>query len=155
MNWLEEVDQKSEGLTRPVTTNGASGPAAPDEQPTAVFPATATTPPTSPGGPVDLATRRDELARRVAELQWDLGGLVYEMAIRDHVRVDVLVRRAAVLQEVDAELAEVDRILRHEESGTAGSCATCGSLHSRGAAYCWQCGTPLVAQIPTEAIGGA
>ena len=32
----------------------------------------------------DLRSRRDELAERVAELTWDLGGLTYEMAIRDH-----------------------------------------------------------------------
>ncbi len=150
MNWLEEVDQQSGGLTRPVAANGANDPAALGDQPTAVFPAA----PAGSAEPVDLASRREELARRVAELQWDLGGLVYEMAIRDHVRVDVLVRRAAILQEVDAELAEVDRILLHEESGTAGSCLSCGSLHSRGAAYCWQCGQPLVAQLPTDAIAG-
>ena len=54
---------------------------------------------------------------RVAELQWDLGGLVYEMAIRNHIQVDVLVQRAAVLQEADAELSEVERILRTEETG--------------------------------------
>jgi hypothetical protein len=33
------------------------------------------------------------------------------MAIRDHFRLDVLVRRAAKLQERDAELAEVERLL--------------------------------------------
>ena len=59
---------------------------------------------------VDLATRRDELMARYAELQCDLGGLVYEMAIRDHIRVDVLVRRAAVRQDVDAELGEIERV---------------------------------------------
>ncbi len=146
MNWLEEIPREG-GLTRPTPLNGTADPA-PDDQPTAVMPAAAGS------GPVDLTERRQELAQRVAELQWDLGGLVYEMAIRDHVRVDVLVRRAAVLQEVDAELAEVDRILKHEQTGTAGSCGTCGSLHSRGAAYCWQCGQPLVAQVPTDVIAG-
>ncbi len=45
------------------------------------------------------------------------------MAIRDHFRLDVLVRRAAVLQERDAELAEVERLLRMEEDGSAGNCA--------------------------------
>ena len=34
------------------------------------------------------------------------------MAIRDHFRLDVLVRRAAALQERDAELAEVERFWR-------------------------------------------
>ena len=31
---------------------------------------------------VDLMRRRDQLVARVAELQWDLGGLAYEMAVR-------------------------------------------------------------------------
>ena len=29
---------------------------------------------------LDLRRRREQLAARMAELQWDLGGLVYEMA---------------------------------------------------------------------------
>src|SRR5271154_7356831 len=81
---------------------------------------------------VDLAQRRDELSARFAELQCDLGGLTYEMAIRNHIRVEVLVRKAAVLQDVDAELGEVERILRMEETGAAGSCASCGAPHSGG-----------------------
>ena len=101
---------------------------------------------------VDLERRRDQLRARVAELQWDLGGLVYEMAIRDHIKVDVLVRRAAVLQEADAELNEVERILRTEQTGAAGSCSTCGAPHSTGATYCWQCGMPLLQQVPSESI---
>ena len=59
----------------------------------------------------ELERRREELAAQVAELHWDLGGLAYEMAIRDHFRNDVLLRRAALLQERDAELAEVERKL--------------------------------------------
>jgi hypothetical protein len=103
---------------------------------------------------VDLARRRDELTARLAELQWDLGGLVYEMATRNHIRVDVLVRRAAVLQEVDGELGEVERILRMDETGAAGQCASCNAPHSSGAAYCWQCGQPLLEHVPSHAIGG-
>jgi hypothetical protein len=102
---------------------------------------------------VDLARRRDELTARLAELQWDLGGLVYEMAIRNHIHVDLLVRRAAALQEVDGELAEVERILRMEETGAAGQCASCEAPHSSGAAYCWQCGQPLLEHVPSHAIG--
>jgi len=102
----------------------------------------------------DLKRRRDQLTARVAELQWDLGGLVYEMAVRDQIRVGVIVKRAAALQEVDAELAEVERILRLEETGTAGVCASCGSPHSTGASYCWQCGQPLLAQVAPETIAG-
>jgi hypothetical protein len=104
-------------------------------------------------GVVDLKRRRDQLNARVAELQWDLGGLVYEMAIRDRIRLDVLVRRAAVLQNADAELGEVERILRLEQSSTAGECGSCGAPHSSGAAYCWQCGQPLLQEVPHDAIG--
>ncbi|MFI5004061.1 MAG: alkaline phosphatase family protein [Solirubrobacterales bacterium] len=68
----------------------------------------------------DLRRRRDELAAQVTELHWDLGGLAYEMAIRDHFRLDVLLRRAALLQERDADLAEVEQRLRVEESAAAG-----------------------------------
>lgn len=103
-------------------------------------------------GGSELRRRRDELAAAVAELHWDLGGLTYEMAIRDHFRVDVLVRRAALLQERDAELAEVERLLRLEESGAAGACPTCGAPHSRGALFCWQCGAPLMASAPSSAV---
>jgi hypothetical protein len=108
--------------------------------------------PVSDGDLIDLRRRYDELAGRVAELQWDLGGLVYEMAIRDSIRVDVLVRRAAALQSVDAELSEVERILRLEQTGTAGECASCGAPHSTGATYCWQCGQPLLQEISSDAI---
>jgi hypothetical protein len=102
---------------------------------------------------VDLERRRDQLQSKVSELQWDLGGLVYEMATRDAIRVDVIVRWAAKLQEADAELNEVERILRSEQTGTAGSCTNCGAPHSSGAAYCWQCGMPLLEQVASDAIG--
>jgi chorismate mutase len=102
---------------------------------------------------VDLERRRDELQARVAELQWDLGGLVHEMAVRDRIRVDVLVRRAADLQDADAELNEVERILRMDQTATAGVCATCGAPHSLGAVYCWQCGNQLLSHLPSDAIG--
>jgi hypothetical protein len=101
---------------------------------------------------VDLERRRDQLIARVAELQWDLGGLVYEMAIRNQIKVEVLVQRAVALQDADAELGEVERIVRTEETGTAGSCSGCGAPHSSGATFCWQCGKPLLAQVPSDAI---
>ncbi|MFZ0042180.1 MAG: hypothetical protein WAK93_12800 [Solirubrobacteraceae bacterium] len=122
-------------------------------------PGESSAPPLLPGslpkqeGPVDLKRRRDQLRARVAELQFDLGGLVYEMAIRDRIRVDVLVQRAAGLQDADAELGEVERILRLEETSTAGACASCGAPHSIGASYCWQCGQPLLVQVPEKSIG--
>lgn len=102
---------------------------------------------------IDLQRRRDQLNARVAELQWDLGGLVYEMAIRDRIRMDVLVRRAAELQKVDSELGEVERILRLEQTSTAGECASCAAPHSVGAVFCWQCGQPLLKQVHSDAIG--
>jgi len=101
----------------------------------------------------DLKRRRDQLNARVAELQWDLGGLVYEMAVRDQIHVDVLIKRAAVLQEADAELGEIERILKLEETGMAGTCANCGAPHSTGASFCWQCGQPLLAQAPPTGNG--
>ena len=61
--------------------------------------------------PAELETRRARLQRDYAELQSDLGGLVYEMAIRDAYRLDVITRQAAKLQAVDAQLTEVERAI--------------------------------------------
>jgi hypothetical protein len=109
-------------------------------------------PSTHDGTRSDLQRKRDALAEQVTEMHWDLGGLAYEMAIRDHLRLDVLVRRAAMLQERDAELAEVERLLRMEHDGVAGSCPSCGAPHSRGAVYCWQCGGTLMERIPADVV---
>jgi hypothetical protein len=114
-------------------------------------------PPAAPNGDISQVNavfdgRRDILAERLTVMMLDFGGLAYEMAIRNHVQVDVLVKRAAVLQEADAELSEVERIVRMEESGTAGSCTSCGAPHSSGATFCWQCGQPLLEQVSGEAI---
>lgn len=138
----------SNGSPPPAATNG-HGPA-PTQKPT---------PPRGPTGPaigqellVDLERRRDQLVARVAELQWDLGGLVYEMAIRNQIKVEVLVKRAVALQDADAELSEVERIVRTEETGTAGTCSSCKAPHSSGATYCWQCGQPLLPQVSSDSI---
>ena len=112
-------------------------------------------PPSAAAELVDLEGRRVQLTARVSELQWDLGGLVYEMAIRDRIRVEVLVRRAAVLQNADAELSEVERIMRLEQTSTAGECGSCGAPHSTGAAYCWQCGQPLLQEVHSDTIAAA
>lgn len=105
-------------------------------------------------GEAALRRRRDELVARVAELHWDLGGLAYEMAIRDHFRLDVLVTKAAELQERDAELGELERVLSLHEHAGAGQCPGCGAVHSRGAAYCWQCGQALMERVPSTAVAG-
>ncbi|HEY1689467.1 MAG TPA: hypothetical protein VGF95_11470 [Solirubrobacteraceae bacterium] len=94
----------------------------------------------------ELRRRRLELAERVAALTWDLGGLAYEMAIRDHYRLDVLSRRAAELQQADGELGEIERLLGTAEAGIEGECRSCGAVHSRGAAFCWHCGAPLLSE---------
>jgi hypothetical protein len=66
------------------------------------------------GGPgqAELLAERERLTERFALLQSDLGGAFYEMAIRDHVRIEVLTRKAAELQRVDAALEAVERELR-------------------------------------------
>jgi hypothetical protein len=103
---------------------------------------------------VDLERRRDQLSAKVAELQWDLGGLVYEMAVRDRIRVDIIVKHAAQLQEADSELQEVERIITAEKTHTAGACSSCGAPHSSGAGFCWQCGAQIMRQVDTSAIFG-
>jgi len=95
----------------------------------------------------DLQRRRKQLSREFAERQYDLGGLAYEMAIRDHMRLDVLVRCAARLQELDAELGEIERLVRLDEGGASGACQSCGALHGRASFYCWQCGDELVQPV--------
>ncbi|HWX44161.1 MAG TPA: hypothetical protein VNY52_02440 [Solirubrobacteraceae bacterium] len=100
--------------------------------------------PVDSGSLAELRRMRVELAERVASLTWDLGGLTYEMAVRDHYRLDVLARRAAELQQADAQLGEVERLLATTEAGVGGACRACGAVHSRGAAYCWRCGSPLL-----------
>jgi hypothetical protein len=92
----------------------------------------------------ELVQRRDRLAAQLIDLQWDLGGIVYEMAIRDHFRLDLLNRKAAELQQVDAELAEAERMLRLDQAAAAGACGECGALYARGAVFCWQCGKDLM-----------
>jgi hypothetical protein len=132
---VEEKNDSDRHMTAPVPPIPLTSPAEPQAPPS-----------------VNLAQRRDELTARFAELQCDLGGLTYEMAIRNHIRVEVLVAKAAMLQDVDAELSEVERILHMEETGTAGACATCGSPHSSGAVYCWQCGQPLLEHVSSDAL---
>jgi hypothetical protein len=96
----------------------------------------------------ELITQRDRLLEKFTVMQADLGGAFYEMAIRDHVRLDVLTRKAAELQRVDAELLAVERQLELERADAAGLCPACGAPYQNGTRFCAQCGTPLV---PAEA----
>ena len=87
-------------------------------------------------------------------MQADLGGAFYEMAIRDHVRLDVLTRKAAELQRVDAELLAVERQLELERTDAAGHCPTCNAPFGHGGRFCPQCGSSLVAVAAAEARRG-
>jgi hypothetical protein len=91
----------------------------------------------------ELLAQRERLTERFAVMQSELGGLFYEMAIRDHVRMDVLVPKAAALQRVDAELAQVERMLETGSSAAGGTCPSCSAIYARGAAFCAQCAHPL------------
>ena len=131
---------------------------APEQAPTGMVVPVGGLPPSQPalsGSMAELRSRRHELAERVAELTWDLGGLTYEMAVRDHYRLDVLARRAAELQEADAQLGEVQRLLAGAEAGVHGQCRSCGAVHSRGAAFCWHCGAGLIEEARPSVLEGA
>ena len=95
----------------------------------------------------DLVAQRDRLLEKFTVMQADLGGAFYEMAIRDHVRLDVLTRKAAELQRVDAELLAVERLLELQRSDAAGLCSACGAPYGPADRFCPQCGHALV---PTE-----
>jgi hypothetical protein len=96
----------------------------------------------------ELVAQRDRLLEKFTVMQADLGGAFYEMAIRDHVRLDVLTRKAAELQRVDAELLAVERVLELERADAAGLCPGCGAPYGHAVRFCAQCGHALV---PTEA----
>ena len=99
---------------------------------------------------LDLRRQRDRLLEKFTVMQADLGGAFYEMAIRDHVRIDVLTAKAAELQRVDAELLTLERMLELDRADAAGLCTKCGSPYGHADRFCPQCGTSLV---PQEATG--
>ena len=92
----------------------------------------------------ELLAQRDRLLEKFTVMQADLGGAFYEMAIRDHVRMDVLTRKAAELQRVDAELLALERVLELQREDAAGLCPSCGAPFAPGVRFCAQCGNPLV-----------
>ena len=103
----------------------------------------------------ELLAQRDRLTQRFTMMQAELGGVFYEMAIRDHVRMDVLTRKAAELQRVDAELADVERRLRRDAGPPAGHCASCGAGYGEDDRFCSHCGHPLGAAGNGSNGGGA
>jgi len=62
----------------------------------------------------ELVAERDRLTERFVLMQSELGGLFYEMAIRDHLQLDLLVERAAAMQRVEDELHRVELLLAGE-----------------------------------------
>ncbi|HEU4739563.1 MAG TPA: zinc-ribbon domain-containing protein [Solirubrobacterales bacterium] len=99
----------------------------------------------------ELQAQRDRLLEKFTVMQADLGGAFYEMAIRDHVRLDVLTRKAAELQRVDADLLAVERLLELERSDAAGLCPKCSSPYGPADRFCPQCGHSLTpVEVPAE-----
>jgi hypothetical protein len=96
----------------------------------------------------ELRAQRDRLLEKFTIMQADLGGAFYEMAIRDHVRMDVLTRKAAELQRVDAELLALERALEMQRSDAAGLCPSCNSPYGPADRFCPQCGYSLTAVAP-------
>jgi hypothetical protein len=101
----------------------------------------ASAPPAPPDS--ELLARRDRLTEQFAVMQSELGGLFYEMAIRDHVRMEVLLPKAAELQRVDSELGQVEKLLQEPGASIGGACPSCGAIYARGAAFCSQCAHQL------------
>lgn len=140
--------------------------AAPSDLPDGMIPAeriaaqakkTAGDAPVKPAAPTDaeLLARRERLTEQFALAQAELGGVFYEMAIRDHIRLDVLTKRAAQLQRIDGELAEVELQLRGDDGPTAGNCPECGSRHTAHARFCSRCGYVLRSSGLAATRGGA
>jgi hypothetical protein len=98
-----------------------------------------------------LRQRRQDVARLVATLTFDLGGLTVEMATSGEFHLDVLVRRAAEVRTADAELGELQRLLAAADAGVVGQCRRCSASHARGAIYCWRCGESLAYAVPPSA----
>jgi hypothetical protein len=142
------VSRLSELTRRPAELLRRPAAKAPKQAPgAATKPAGAQEPP-KPEESAELVTQRDRLLEKFTVMQADLGGAFYEMAIRDHVRLDVLTRKAAELQRVDAELLAVERVLELERADAAGLCPGCGAPYGHAVRFCAQCGHALV---PTEA----
>ena len=137
MSRLGKLARRSGGRPRPASAPAAKPAATP-----------------APAAPVDdtaeLIAQRDRLLEKFTVMQADLGGAFYEMAIRDHVRLDVLTRKAAELQRVDADLLAVERLLELERSDAAGLCPSCSSPYGPADRFCPQCGHSLT---PIEVVG--
>lgn len=132
----------SEALRRPATAlkSARTKPPQPQSEPP---PQPAKAEP-KPEENTELRAQRDRLLEKFTIMQADLGGAFYEMAIRDHVRMDVLTRKAAELQRVDADLLAIERMLELQRADAAGMCPSCGSPYGPAVRFCPQCGHALV-----------
>lgn len=100
-----------------------------------------------------LRKERAGLARRYQELRGDLGGLLIEMARRDHFNLHLLRLRAAEAVAVEQRAREIDGALvaPAARSGlpagtvamTAKRCASCSGSIPADANFCAYCGTPV------------
>ena len=131
----------SETLSRPAQALKAARKKPPRQPP----PQPPAKPEPKPEESAELLAQRDRLLEKFTIMQADLGGAFYEMAIRDHVRMDVLTRKAAELQRVDAELLAIERMLELQRSDAAGLCPSCDSPYGPADRFCPQCGHSLTA----------
>jgi hypothetical protein len=133
-----------ETLSRPAQALKAARKKPPQQPP----PQPPAKPEPKPEESAELLAQRDRLLEKFTIMQADLGGAFYEMAIRDHVRMDVLTRKAAELQRVDADLLALERMLELQRSDAAGLCSSCDSPYGPADRFCPQCGHSLTAVSP-------
>jgi hypothetical protein len=91
----------------------------------------------------ELDAERDRLNERFALMQAELGGLFYEMAIRDHINMDLLIERAAAIQRLESELVHVAHLRHGGDAVIGGRCERCAAPYARGAGFCSECGDPV------------
>lgn len=104
---------------------------------------------------VDMRKERAGLARRYQELRGDLGGLLIEMARRDHFNFHLLRLRAAEAVAVEQRAREIDGSIAVQAASaksalpagtvamTAKRCASCSGSIPADANFCAYCGAPV------------
>ena len=102
----------------------------------------------------ELRKERAGLARRYQDLRGDLGGLLIEMARRDHFNFHLLRLRAAEAVAVEQRAHEIDGSIAAQAAAaqgglpsgmvtmTAKACPNCSGAIPADANFCAYCGTP-------------